>query len=146
MIFFFFFVTWLHGSCVRTLQGQHVALSGGCMRLLRGLAHCALWESERSLSVQPSAQDTWDSPLQNGDTNRGRPAHYTRLPSHTHLPRILHCACLVFKELAQIEALRSLLIFSKPGLFLFCPKIHRRVVCIKLTGPLQVCGLATRKG
>lgn len=29
-----------------------------------GLAHCTLWESKRSLSLQPSARDTWDFPLQ----------------------------------------------------------------------------------
>lgn len=56
--------------------------------------------------------------------NSVRPNHYTQLPNHIHLPHIPSHARLAFNELAQIEALRYLLIFfSRVGLFLLCPKI-----------------------
>lgn len=88
-----------------------------------GLAHYPLWESERSLLVRPSAQDTWGFPSQDGYTNI-KPNHYMRLTNHTGLPHIPSHARLAFNELAQIKALRSLLVFSKVGLFLLGPKIH----------------------
>lgn len=46
-----------------------------------------------------------------GHWNGVRRNHYTQLPNHTHLPHIPSRAWLAFNELAQIEALRNLLIF-----------------------------------
>lgn len=46
----------------------------------------------------------------------------------------------------KLKPLGTSYFFSKVGLFLLCPKIHHRAVCIKLTGPFQVCGLTTRQG